>query len=92
MRWIAMCETVRSNSRFKRASRSKDGQFATQRQELLLDFGRGLVWAMAMSTAVFAQPGRPMLLKAAQPFPHRRHRGRKGMGGGFDPVLAGVLH
>lgn len=73
-------------------SRSKGGQLATQRQDLLLNFGRCLVWAMAMSTAVFAQPGRPVLLKAAQPFPHRWHRGGKGTGGGFDPVLAGVLH
>ena len=72
--------------------RSKGGQLATQRQNLLLDLGRGFVWAMLMSTAVFAQSRRPVLLKATQPFPHRRHRGGKGTGGGFDPVLAGVLH
>ena len=49
-------------------SRSKGEQLATHGQDLLLDFGRSLVWAMAMSTAVFAQLGRPTLLKAAQPF------------------------
>lgn len=44
--------------------RSKGGQLATQGQDLLLDLGRGFVWAMLMSAAVFAQPARPVLLKA----------------------------
>ena len=86
-----MCETVRSNSRFRRAA-PKVGSLATQSQDLLLDLGRGFVWAMLMSAAVFAQSGRPVLLKATQPFPHRRHRGGKGSGRRFDPVLTGVLH
>jgi hypothetical protein len=71
---------------------SKGGQLASQSQDLLLDRGRGFVGAMLMSTAVLPQPGWPVLLKATQPFPYRRHRGSKGAGRRFDPVLAGVLH
>ena len=42
--------------------RSKGGQLATQTQDLLLDLGRGFVGAMLMSTAMFPQPRRPMLM------------------------------
>ena len=72
--------------------RSKGGQLLTQSQDLLLDLGRCFVWAMVMGAAMFAQPGRPVLLKATQPFPHRRHRGGKGPGRRFNPVQAGELH
>jgi hypothetical protein len=71
---------------------SEGGQLLAQSQDLLFDLGRGFVWAMVMSAAVFAQSGRSVLLIATQPFPHRWHRGGESSGGRFDPVLTGVLH
>jgi len=71
---------------------SESGQLPAQSQDLLLDLGRGFVWAMPMGTTVSAQPGRPVLSKATQPFPHRWHRGGEMSGRRFDPVLTGKLH
>ena len=73
-------------------SRSQGGQLATQSQDVLFHLRRGFVWAMLMSTTVFAQPGRPVLLKATQPFPYRGHGRGEGPCGRFDPVLTGELH
>jgi hypothetical protein len=71
---------------------SKGGQLLAQSQDLLLDLGRGFVRAMPMSTAVFPQPRKPVLLITTQPLPHRGHRRGEGASGWFDPVLAGMLH
>jgi len=72
--------------------RSEGRQLLAQRQDLLLDLGRGLVWAMPMRTTVFAQPRGPALLKATQPLSHRRYGRGEVPGRGFDPVLTGMLH
>jgi hypothetical protein len=47
---------------------TKGGQFLAQSQDVLLDLGRGLVEAMSMGTAVFAQSGKPVLSKRRSHF------------------------
>jgi hypothetical protein len=72
--------------------RSKSGQLLAQSQDLLLDLGRSFVWAVAMCTAMLAQPFGPELFETTQPFAHRGHGGGKRSGSRFNPVLTGVLH
>jgi len=71
---------------------AKGGQRLAQGQDLLLDLGRGFVWAMPMSAAMFPESARPVLPITTQPFPHRGHGRGEGSGRRFDPVPTGVLH
>jgi hypothetical protein len=85
-----MCETERSNSRFRRAA-PKVGSWRCRAKTCCSISGEVFVGAMPMGAAVLAQPRRPLLLIATEPLPHRGHRSSEGSGGRFDAVLAGVL-